>query len=283
MNVKNRHQVIAAIRSCLEKENYLETHSLIIRHSNSLINPRFALCEGGFLRDSMETELRKKVSESTPKVYEIGPCFRHETDYDAVHLAEFYMMELYSLNESLDVMVELTKAIVQKALPFVTSTKMVSIKDMICSEFGGNFEYACTHDLVCAIRSKYSGIAGTHDAYHTIINRYIEKVVEPLLVEKDTLYFLTEYPICTITVAKQIQNTGFIERFECFINGIEIANSFVDCMDGSSVRERVIASGVLDSELNELVMLLHNGSLKETVGLGIGVDRLCFLSERKLS
>ncbi|MDE7431194.1 MAG: hypothetical protein K2N34_04665 [Lachnospiraceae bacterium] len=266
------------VRKILINNGYQEMVSPILRCSDSAINPRF-LVNGknsytGFLRDCMETPLRKCIGEATPKVFEIGPCFRQD-EIDNTHQQEFYMMELYSANEELSIMKELTETIISDVIGVHIPSITISLVKAIWEDMEIDIRTASTEELISAISNKYSNLLGEHN--YQIVNKYIDCLEKAICVKKDVIYFLEEYPICTIDSAERYDNTNTIKRFEAFFNKLEIAHAFVDCMDGVEIRTRAADSSIEDSETDELIRLTEQGYLLPTVGLGIGIDRLCMI------
>ncbi len=246
----------------------------IMREGFSLINPRFKVSNGLYLRDCMELSLRKMVTEEDPKIFEIGPCFRCE-EVDSTHCQEFYMMELYSLGQTIDDMAALAEEIIKVSIPRVNGSEVFSLREFIKNDLGVNIAVESTETLVQSLVRKHHHInPGTP---HFMVAEYVEAVVEPLMSVPNCLYFLTDYPTCTIAVADREDGHNYINRFECFLNGLEVAHSFVDSLDYEDIKERLIAADVLGPEEEELLELTRKGLLLPTAGLGIGIDRLCMV------
>lgn len=268
------------VRKILIDRGYQEVVSPILRERDSAVNPRF-LAQGenskaGFLRDCMETSLRKYVDEATPRIFEIGPCFRQE-EPDSVHRQEFYMMELYSANEGLSEMKTLTEAIVSAVMGGDIVSETISLADSILNDMGIDVRMSSTQDLITAISNRYFD---WKDGYnYRIVNEYIDYLTKEVCVKDNVIYFLEEYPACTIDSAARVYNTNIIKRFEAFYNGLEIAHAFVDCMDGAEIKIRAEESGIRDSETDELICLTEQKKLLPTVGLGVGIDRLCMIQK----
>lgn len=271
-----RHQILKNMREYLYQKGYIEVFSPILRKSDSKINPRFRLNNDGFLRDCMELALRKKVSKSCPKVFEIGPCFRQEKE-DRTHNVEFYLMELYSKEEILENMMELMSGIIIACVPTVSDIKEISVQDFIQKDLNVDIVKSDTGELVNIILDKHHHVIKKEKYPYLTVNKYIELFIESSLTDRGCLYFLTDYPLCTIAVASRQGNTNCIRRFECFINGMEIANAFEDCMDLVDLTSRLKESGIMEKEEEELIKLVKSGKVFPTVGLGIGIDRLCIL------
>lgn len=266
------------VRKILIKNGYQEVVSSVLRRSDSAVNPRFSVhgtdsCEG-FLRDCMEIPLRKYICAATPKIFEIGPCFR-QGEVDDTHRNEFYMMELYSANEELPAMKTLTEEIVSDVIGDSVPSISISLAQEMLKDLNIDIRYADTEELISAISSKYNHISGERN--YQIVNQYIDYLEKSICVGKDVLYFLEEYPVCTIDSAARYGDTNTIQRFEAFYNKLEIAHAFVDCMDGSEIRIRAADSFIEDIETQELIQLTEQGYFLPTVGLGIGINRLCMM------
>lgn len=277
-----RSNIFKGIRTCLYEEGYIEVTSAILRSCNSKINPRFALENEKYLRDGMDLYLQRNISTTCPKVFEMGPCFRKDK-VDETHSSEFFMVEVYSKDEYLSDMIKLVSRIITTCLPFIKNIKEVSVRDLILADLGIDISTTDTGMLIDCISDKYPHIEKRKELPHLTVNRYIELYIESTLKEKNCLYFLIEYPVCTITVAKRKNDSNCIQRFECFINGLEIANGFEDCMDVNDVEGRVKISGIMGPEEKELINLMKEDKLYPTSGVGIGVDRLCLLMSREIN
>ena len=267
------------VRKILIANGYQEVVSPILRFSNSKINPRFSVSTENseielYLRDCMEMSLRKYANRALPKVFEIGPCFRQDK-IDDTHRQEFYMMELYSVGEGLAEMKTLTATIVSEVMGVNIPMKEVSLVNEILEDLKIDIRLASTEEVILAIRNKHSDLVGRKK--YEVVNKYIEFLEKKICVDKEIVYFLEEYPVCTIDSAARYGNTNTIKRFETFFNGLEIAHAFVDCMDEIDIKKRAEESLILDRETLELVELIKQGQLLPTVGLGIGIDRLCMM------
>ena len=266
------------VRKILIANGYQEVVSPILRSSDSTVNPRFSVnvekSVPRFLRDCMEMPLRKYVGRTTPKVFEIGPCFRRDK-IDDTHRQEFYMMELYSVNEELTEMTILTETIVTEVMGVCIPSKKISLVNVILEDLKIDIRIDSTETLISAIRNKHGNLLNGNN--YQVVNKYIDYLEKTLCVEKEIIYFLEEYPVCTIDSAARYNNTNTIKRFEAFVNGLEIAHAFVDCLDGNDIRIRAADSLIDDRETFELIQLIEQGYFPSTVGLGVGIDRLCMV------
>ena len=266
------------VRKILLRNGYQEVVSPILRNYDSAVNPRFSVqsvdSDDKYLRDCMETPLRKHISTITPKIFEIGPCFR-QGEVDDTHRREFYMMELYSANGELQAMKTLTEDIVSAVIGNSVLSISISLVQEMTKDLDIDIRYVDTEELIATISSKYSHISG--ERKYQVVNQYIDHLEQSICVNKDVLYFLEEYPVCTIDSAARYGKTNTIQRFEAFYNGLEIAHAFVDCMDASDIRIRASDASINDEETQELIQLTEQDYFLPTVGLGIGINRLCMI------
>lgn len=280
-------KMLNTVRALLFKKQYDEVVSPIIRSALSCPSKCFSLENNKFLRPCMELPLRKLVTTRTPKIFEIGPCFRDERE-DSTHRNEFYMLELYSMNGTLCEMRGLAEEIIFKTLPNIKKpAQMISIRESIKDDLKIDIALSTTEELVHEIQRKSPGkYPSFYDNKkrkdYEIINEYISEEIEKKdAVEVGVLYFLTDYPVCTIAIAERISTNPpehVIQRFECFINGVEIANAFVDCMDGKDLKKRIEENfEEISKEDKELLSLTKIGKIAPTAGLGLGINRLCML------
>lgn len=266
-----RGKIANIVRTVLVGNGYKEVMTPIMRPGFSLINPRFKVSDGSYLRDCMELSLRKMVTEEEPKIFEIGPCFRSE-EVDSTHCQEFYMMELYSVGQTIDDMVTLAEELVSIAVPKMQGCEKLSLREFIRNDLGLDIAQESTETLIQHLVRKHHYL--NPGMPHFMMMEYIEAVVEPLLSVSNCLYFITDYPTCTIAVADRAEGLNYIRRFECFFNGLEVAHSFVDSLNYEDVKSRLISADVLGPEEEELLELTLKGSLLPTAGLGVGIDRL---------
>ena len=276
--IVERGKVAGDIRCVLAEQGFKEVMTPVLRDGDCLVNRRYQTTGGQYLRDCYELPVRRLVSQELPKVFALGPCFRPNDENDATHLQEFYMAAIYSLGESIDVMKEITEEILRKVIPWAVESKVISMRDFIKEDLGIDIAVESTETLVKKLFEKYH-YSETARA-HVIVDTYIERVIEPLMTGIDSIYFLTDYPTCTMSISARVNGLNYLKRFECFIDGLEIGHASVGCLDPDDMEQRLAYADMLGPEEQEQIGLLRAGLIKPNVGYGLGVDRLCMIRLR---
>ncbi len=265
-----KNNVIQKIRNFLLTNGYIETNTPIIRKSSSIPFPRIRIeCQDEkYLRDSMEMALRYNLS-FVDKIFEIGQCFRNENNNS--HLSEFIMIELYVVDKKIDYLMKLSSQIVN--LFFVNKKiETFSIANFIKRKYKCDLVKENEVKFINLLRKKYND---KRSLDYKLINKFIEKEIEPL--SKDKVVIFKDYPICTISSARKIEETkSLINRFELFIDGIEIMHAYEDENDIDCFVKRSEKVDLYNYEEKIIVGEIEKGNLpSNTAGLGIGIERLC--------
>ena len=298
-----RSRIISAIRKYLDGEGFMEveTPMLVANAGGAAARPfetHFnALNEDLKLRISLELYLKRLIVGGLERVYEIGRVFRNE-GLDTRHNPEFTLMELYQAYTDYNGMMDLTENLYRHvAQEVLGATKIVY--NGIEMDLGKPFERITMVDAV----KKYSGVdwnqvetleqarelAKEHhiefEERHKkgdILNLFFEEFVEEHLVQPT---FVMDHPVeISPLTKKKPENPEYVERFEFFMNGWEMANAYSELNDPIDQRERFqaqeeqFAQG--DEEANhtdeDFLNALEIG-MPPTGGIGFGIDRMCML------
>ena len=298
-----RSRIISAIRKYLDGQGFMEveTPMLVANAGGAAARPfetHFnALNEDLKLRISLELYLKRLIVGGLEKVYEIGRVFRNE-GLDTRHNPEFTLMELYQAYTDYNGMMDLTENLYRHVAQEVLGTTTI-IYNGIEMDLGKPFERITMVDAV----KKYSGVdwnevetleqarelAKEHhiefEERHKkgdILNLFFEEFVEEHLVQPT---FVMDHPIeISPLTKKKPENPDYVERFEFFMNGWEMANAYSELNDPIDQRERFkaqeeqLAQG--DEEANttdeDFLNALEIG-MPPTGGIGFGIDRMCML------
>ncbi|MBQ5661031.1 MAG: lysine--tRNA ligase, partial [Lachnospiraceae bacterium] len=298
-----RSKIISAIRRYLDGQGFIEveTPMLVANAGGAAARPfetHFnALDEDLKLRISLELYLKRLIVGGLERVYEIGRVFRNE-GLDTRHNPEFTLMELYQAYTDYHGMMDLTENLYRHVAQEVLGTTKI-VFNGIEMDLGKPFERITMLDAV----KKYSGV--DFNEIHTleearaiakekhvefeerhskgeILNLFFEEFVEDHLVQPT---FVMDHPIeISPLTKKKPEDPNYVERFEFFMNGWEMANAYSELNDPIDQRERFkeqekqLAQG--NDEANttdEDFMYALELGMAPTGGIGFGIDRMCML------
>ena len=298
-----RSKILAAIRKYLGGEGFMEveTPMLVANAGGAAARPfetHFnALDEDFKLRISLELYLKRLIVGGLERVYEIGRVFRNE-GLDTRHNPEFTLMELYQAYTDYHGMMDLTenlyRFVAQEVLGTTTITyngiqmdlgkpfERITMVDAVKKYSGVDFSQIHTlEEARAAAREKHVEFEGRHKK-GDILNLFFEEFVEEHLVQPT---FVMDHPIeISPLTKKKPENPEYVERFEFFMNGWEMANAYSELNDPIDQRERFKAQEELlaqgDEEANhtdeDFINALEVG-MPPTGGIGFGIDRMCML------
>lgn len=298
-----RSRILSAIRRYLDGQGFMEveTPMLVANAGGAAARPfetHFnALNEDLKLRISLELYLKRLIVGGLEKVYEIGRVFRNE-GLDTRHNPEFTLMELYQAYTDYNGMMDLTENLYRYVAQEVLGTTKI-VYNGVEMDLGKPFERITMVDAV----KKYAGVdfheihtledaraaAKAHNvAYEErhkkgdILNLFFEEFAEEHMIQPT---FVMDHPIeISPLTKKKPEDPEYVERFEFFMNGWEMANAYSELNDPVDQRERfkaqeeALAAG--DEEANttdeDFLNALEIG-MPPTGGIGFGIDRMCML------
>ena len=298
-----RSKIISEIRRYLDSQGFceVETPMLVTNAGGAAARPFLthhnALDEDFKLRISLELYLKRLIVGGMERVYEIGRVFRNE-GIDTRHNPEFTLMELYQAYTDYNGMMDLTENLYRHLAKTVLGTTTITYNG-VEMDLGKPFERITMVDAV----KKYAGVDWNEvktledarkvaDEHHIeyedrhakgdILNLFFETYVEEHLIQPT---FLMDHPVEISPLTKRKpSNPEYVERFEFFMNGWEMANAYSELNDPIDQRERfkaqeaALAQG--DEEANttdeDFLTALEYG-MPPTGGIGYGIDRLVML------
>mgnify|MGYP002762300092 FL=1 len=299
----NRSKIISTIRRYLDSQGFMEVETpMLVPNAGGAAARPFethfnALDEDVKLRISLELYLKRLIVGGMERVYEIGRVFRNE-GLDTRHNPEFTLMELYQAYTDYHGMMDLTETLYRFVAQEVLGTTKITYNG-IEMDLGKPFERITMLDAV----KKYSGVdfneiktleqaravAKEHHVEYEerhkkgdILNLFFEEFVEEHLVQPT---FVMDHPIeISPLTKKKPENPDYVERFEFFMNGWEMANAYSELNDPIDQRERFKAQEELlaqgDEEANhtdeDFLYALELG-MPPTGGIGFGIDRMVML------
>ena len=298
-----RSKIISKIRSYLDGQGFMEVETpMLVSNAGGAAARPFethynALSEDVKLRISLELYLKRLIVGGLEKVYEIGRVFRNE-GVDTRHNPEFTLMELYQAYTDYHGMMDLTENLYRYLAQEVCGGTKIQYKDFEI-DLGKPFERITMVDAV----KKYSGVdfkeiktleeaRAAAEEHHVeyeerhkrgdILNLFFEEFVEDKLIQPT---FVMDHPVEISPLTKRKpEDPDYVERFEFFMNGWEMANAYSELNDPIDQRERfkaqeeAFAAG--DEEANhtdeDFLNALEIG-MPPTGGIGYGIDRLVML------
>ena len=298
-----RSRIISAIRRYLDGQGFMEVETpMLVANAGGAAARPFethynALDEDVKLRISLELYLKRLIVGGLERVYEIGRVFRNE-GVDTRHNPEFTLMELYQAFTDYHGMMDLAENLYRFVAQEVLGTTQIPYGDYVL-DLGKPFERITMLDAV----KKYAGvdfneihsdeeakaIAREHhiefEERHKkgdILSLFFEEYAESHLIQPT---FVMDHPVEISPLTKRKpENPDYVERFELFMNGWEMANAYSELNDPIDQRARFKAQEELlsqgDEEANttdeDFMNALEIG-MPPTGGIGFGIDRMVML------
>ncbi len=298
-----RSKILAAIRKYLAGESFMEVETpLLVANAGGAAALPFethfnALDEDFKLRISLELYLKRLIVGGLERVYEIGRVFRNE-GIDTRHNPEFTLMELYQAYTDYNGMMDLTENLYRYVAEEVLGTTKITYNgvemdlskpfaritmvDAVKQYSGVDFNEIHTLDEARAIAREHHIEFEERHKKGDILNLFFEEFVEEHLVQPT---FVMDHPVeISPLTKKKPDNPDYVERFEFFMNGWEMANAYSELNDPIDQRERFKAQEELlaqgDAEANttdeDFMNALEHG-MPPTGGIGFGIDRMIML------
>ncbi|HEX8075881.1 MAG TPA: lysine--tRNA ligase [Thermoleophilaceae bacterium] len=288
-----RSRTIAAIRRFMDERGFLEVETPVLQplYGGALARPfvthHNALDRDLFLRIATELYLKRLIVGGLERVYELGKDFRNE-GVSHKHNPEFTMLEWYQAYADYEDAARLLEELVSSVaaavgyegpLDLAPPWRRVSLQAAILAETEIDIlDRRDARSLHTAAEERGFELDPT-ESWPKMVDSLLSKHVEPKL---DQPTFVTDYPVELSPFAKaHREREGLVERWECFVSGIEIANAFTELNDPDEQRARFEEqrreSAAGDDETQpfdeDFLRALEHG-MPPTGGVGLGIDRL---------
>lgn len=298
-----RSKVISSIRQYLDSQGFMEVETpMLVSNAGGASARPFetyfnALDEDVKLRISLELYLKRLIVGGLERVYEIGRVFRNE-GVDTRHNPEFTLMELYQAFTDYHGMMDLSENLyrhvaqevngtqvltygeheIDLSKPFERLTMVEAVKKYADIDFSDIHTTEEAKALADKLHIEYEDRHKKGD----ILNLLFEEYVEEHLIQPT---FIMDHPVeISPLTKKKPENPEYVERFELFINGWEMANAYSELNDPIDQRERFAAQEELlaagDEEANhtdeDFLNALEHG-MPPTGGIGFGIDRMVMI------
>jgi lysyl-tRNA synthetase, class II len=295
-----RAQVVAAVREWLDARGFVEVETPVLQplYGGALARPfvthHNALDRDLYLRIATELYLKRAVVGGIDRVYELGKDFRNE-GISPKHNPEFTMLEWYEAYADYGDVAERLEQLVSDVAARVFGTtrferdgaeidlappwRRVTLRDAIAERTGLDLaERPSREDLAGAFGREPDEAEG----WGKLVDAVLSKLVEPTLIDPT---FVLDYPVELSPFAKRHRSAaGFVERWEAFVGGVEIANAFSELNDPDEQRRRFeqqaeeLRRGDEDTQpFDEAFIEALEQGMPPTGGVGLGIDRLVMI------
>jgi lysyl-tRNA synthetase class 2 len=297
-----RTKIITAVRSFLDSRGFMEVETPVLQpHAGGALAHPFvthhhALDEDLYLRIALELHLKRLVVGGFDRVYEIGRVFRNE-GVSVEHNPEFTLLECYQAYSDYNDVMKLVEGMFmhvaeevlgntrltrnRKTIDLALPWRRLYLREAVEEYSGIDFE---AYPDTASLRKRMAELGIEVDpgkGRGRLIDELISTFVEPNIFQPT---FLLDYPVDMSPLAKKKRGDGqLVERFEGFVDGMEVANAFTELNDPLEQRERFrqqLKEQVADEEAEiadeDFLQALEYG-MPPTGGLGVGIDRLVML------
>ncbi|MAZ61449.1 MAG: lysine--tRNA ligase [Candidatus Marinimicrobia bacterium] len=299
----SRFNIINSIRNYLNINSFIEVETPVLQpvyggaNAKPFTTYHNSLDQNLFLRIADELYLKRLIVGGFEKVYEISKNFRNE-GMDKNHNPEFTMLEFYSAYSDVYDMMELTEGMIKNlvkemklevnGIDFKKNFDVFSFFDVLDKYSNIKISEMNTKEIHSVMKNNNIPLDKTY-GYAKSLDKAFSFFVEPKLINPT---FIINYPIELSPLAKVERNSNgkIVERFELFMNKMEIANSFSELNNPIDQKERFLAQQKLKDSGDEEAQVLDNDFIEAlevgmppTGGVGIGIDRLVMILTNKKS
>jgi lysyl-tRNA synthetase class 2 len=295
-----RAQVVTAVREWLDARGFVEVETPVLQplYGGALARPftthHNALDRDLYLRIATELYLKRLIVGGIDRVYELGKDFRNE-GISPKHNPEFTMLEWYeAYADYQDVAERLEQLVADMATRVFGTTRFqrdgaevdvappwrrITLRDAIAEQTGLDLAERPSREELAGALGRGPDEA---EGWGKLVDGVLSKLVEPTLIQPT---FVLDYPVELSPFAKRHRSAeGFVERWEAFVGGVEIANAFTELNDPDEQRRRFeqqvedLRRGDEDAQpFDEAFVEALEQGMPPTGGVGLGIDRLVMI------
>jgi lysyl-tRNA synthetase class 2 len=278
-----RASLLSALRRAMEQRGFLEvTTPVLLKVAPSgprAVHPFQFNGHTYDLRTSIELLLRTAL-KAAPRVYDIGQAIRLEDKSKGVRsAAEFTLIECFAADLDYAGLIKLSEELLREVKPHLPPPELVSVVDWFAKKWSINFDSkdkSGVHKALVKILDSSDDKAPLWQLIDQVISEHLEPSLKGFL-------FLIEYPIETICLANRDPQAEHVaQRFEAYLNGVEVGHGFVDSSDPDDVLERMKQNGEQFVDI-DFVEQLRAGQLPASAGFGLGIERLLAADDTDLN
>ena len=295
--------VISQVHAFFQSKNYLEVRTPVLVKSPGMepnldpVGVDVRLVDGtkhrGGLITSPEYSMKKLLGGGLDKIYTLTPVFRNVEKMGERWSVEFAMLEWYRTHADYNECMKETEDLVNGILDSHATPSGVGVEShpwpriSYVKEFEKvfgvhpadatieNLKEACvSRGIDFPYRDSVALVAADLFQYH----------IQPRLEAENPRFFLTEYPVEEAALAQKNTDGRSAQRFEGYVNGLEICNGFTELVDSTEQRKRFEieaeerrAAGKEVFPIDEELLAGLSSVPSPTFGNALGIDRLIML------
>lgn len=292
--LKKRAEVLAATRSFFAQRGVLEVNTPLLSPAGSTdpyLDSFTTELTGGsaptqqlYLHTSPEFYMKRLLAAGSGAIYQICSCFRNG-ELSARHNPEFLMLEWYRPSWTLQQLEDECLALVNSVLGEAEYIHLTYTQAF--EKFVGLHPFAASLEDITAKAVEVSAINPEGLSRDNLLDLLLTHLIEPALKNLGRV-LLYDFPASQAALAKVATNSEghqVAQRFELYINGLEIANAYSELTCAKEQALRFKEDNQLRQQLgkpqipadNQLVAALEKG-LPEASGIALGLDRLIQLA-----
>lgn len=283
---KEREIVNNTIRSFFRARGYVEVETPVVVRSpgmepnlmpfeTEVIEPDGTRHAAGLIT-SPEYSMKKLLGLGMERIFTLTKVFRNDESLGGTHNPEFTMLEWYRQGADYVACMDETEALVRE----------------VCQALGRDlpsFRRARVADLFAAAgldldQLEHVGDDTDSDAFHRAFLNKVEANLGP------TPVFVYDYPTYQASLSRLTPDGKYGERFELYVDGLELCNAFTELVDAEEQRRRFLeeagerrALGKTVFPVDEELLALLPSVRQPTFGNALGVDRLHMIATGKAS
>ena len=293
-NIASRAKIMQAIRDFFVSQGFTEmfTPSLseypgmepyLDPFETKIINDKGLIVPAGLIT-SPEYYLKKILSAGFDKIFEIAKVYRNREPFEGTHNAEFFMLEWYRRDADYnDIMDDVDELLAEVSGNKFGKAERIRVRDIFLELAGIDLDAVSDASaLIEQGRSKGFELKDK-ESFDDAFFKIFLTVIEPSLKKQKNPIILYEYPLELASLSKAAENPRYAERFELYINGIEVANAFSELTNAAEQRRRFVEEAVLRQAQGKSVypideeFLAALPAIGRAGGIALGVDRLVML------
>ena len=298
--LKKRSELLRELRAFFYARDVIEVDTPILSHAatpdvhlaslqTQVLRPGYAEGQTYYLHTSPEYPMKRLLCEGSGDIFYLGKVFR-DGDESPRHQVEFSMLEWYRLGFDMSQLIDEVIALIQKVIPIYTQVEILSYSDAYqkYAQINDVFQATVEDFKSCLKTYQVAEIVGLNDSDIDLWQQLVlTEVIEPQLGQ-NKISVITHFPAKDAALAKlSSDNPNTAERFEVFINGMELANGYDELADSKIYRARFEESLEQRKSLNlpivpldeNLLNTLEKQLLPACSGVALGVDRLFMLQQ----